>query len=354
MTTEPPPLQPTCPGCGNSNLVFDPVEQALYCDYCNTHGATIVVQQAGVDVALDLAHGLEELEKSLAQDAVHSIQCPSCGSRLTFGTNARAAACPFCGNKLPAERIQPFSALRPGWILPFGISHKLAQEKVSEWIKTRWFAPQSYRKLSTAKQDITGVYLPFWSFDAQVKCRYTGERGTKKPEARDKNTIDPATDYEWRICAGQIVSSLNDIQVPASERLSPELQSQFDWKLDRLVAFDPRFLAGYRSEIAQIQLSRAHAQARSVMGKKLQGEICSEIGGDSQRVHEKDPQWTSEKFRLFLAPVWVLRCQHKGENKLILVDGQSGDIVGERPYSTPKIIAFIAALLFILYWLFTH
>lgn len=161
-----------------------------------------------------------------------------------------------------------------------GISHKLAQEKVSEWIKTRWFAPQSYRKLSTAKQDITGVYLPFWSFDAQVKCRYTGERGTKKPEARDKSSIDPATDYEWRFCAGHIVSSLRDILVPTSEHLSPELQSRFDWKLDRLVAFDPRFLAGYRSEIAQIQLSRAHAQARSVMEKKLQGEICSEIGGE--------------------------------------------------------------------------
>jgi len=354
MTAMPPPLKPACPGCGNTNVEFDPVEQALYCPYCNSHGATIVAEQAGVDIGIDLESGLEALEKSLQQDNVQSIQCHGCGSRLAMGSDAATTACPFCGGKLPAERIQPLAAQRPGWIIPFGINRKLAQEKVANWLKSRWFAPQSFRKLASGDQKIAGVYLPYWAFTAQVHCRYTGERGTKKPEAQNKTTTDLSTDYNWRSCSGEIAPTFRDIVIPASERLPVNLQSWLNWKLDRLVAWDPRFLAGYQNEIAQVQLTRAHALARDQMEKQLVSEIHESIGGDTQRIFEKEAHWSAEKFRLFLAPVWVAHCQHQGQNKLVLVDGQNGEVVGERPYSKVKIIALIAAILYVLYRLFTN
>ena len=354
MSAMPPPLKPSCSGCGNSDVEFDPVQQALYCKYCGTHGADIVVAQAGVDGQIDLAIGLEALEKSLQTDSVQSVQCPGCGSRLALCADSANTNCPFCGNSLPATRFQPLESQRPGWMIPFGISKKLAQEKVSAWLKSRWFAPQSFRKLAGSEQKIAGVYLPYWSFDASAHCRYTGERGTKKPEAQNKSTTDSSTDYEWRSCEGEVAPGFENIVIPACERLSVNLQNLLDWKLGHLVAWDPRFLAGFQTEIAQVQLTRAHAQARDLMEKSLVGDIKDNIGGDSQRVHEKDIRWSRETFRLFLAPVWVLHCQHQGQNKLVLVNGQSGEVIGERPYSKPKIIALLTAIVFVLYKLFTN
>ena len=49
-----------------------------------------------------------------------------------------------------------------------------------------------------------------------------------------------------------------------------------------------------------------------------------------------------------LLPVWIACYLHAGKTYNILVNGRTGEVAGERPYSVPKIIAAIVAALAII------
>jgi hypothetical protein len=49
-----------------------------------------------------------------------------------------------------------------------------------------------------------------------------------------------------------------------------------------------------------------------------------------------------------LLPVWIACYLHAGKTYNILVNGRTGEIAGERPYSVPKIVAAVAAALLVL------
>lgn len=350
MSAQPPPLLPTCAGCGNNALVFDPAQQALFCPFCKTHGETLLGVQAGGHTELDLAQGLEELEQSLATETVRSVQCAGCGASLEINERQGIAPCPFCGNPLTDGHQQSQMSMRPQWMQPFRIPRDQAQKNVATWQKGLWFAPNAFKQLGVAGNSIAGVYLPFWTFDAKVHCCYTGQRGTKKQNVNKNNN---RVEYSWTHCAGEVDATYDDIQVPASERIPAHLQSMHQgWDFSKLVAWDARFQAGFSTEMASVQIARAHALARSEMKEKLERSIQNDIGGDEQRIDSTDPVWSTERFRLALLPIWVMHCKYKGENHLVLVNGSTGEVAGERPYSWPKILALIVAIIVIFYFMF--
>ena len=40
-----------------------------------------------------------------------------------------------------------------------------------------WFAPNAVKKYARSESKLTGVYLPYWTFDSQTSTFYNGERG---------------------------------------------------------------------------------------------------------------------------------------------------------------------------------
>jgi hypothetical protein len=66
-------------------------------------------------------------------------------------------------------------------------------------------------------------------------------------------------------------------------------------------------------------------------------DVRRDIGGDEQRVHDVDTDWSDETFKHILLPVWMAAYKYNGKSYRFLVNGQTGEVQGERPWSIWKI-----------------
>jgi hypothetical protein len=59
--------------------------------------------------------------------------------------------------------------------------------------------------------------------------------------------------------------------------------------------------------------------------------------GNHQRVHDATTTYNDAAYTLLLLPAWLVSYVHDGKPWSVLVNGTSGEVVGERPYSGAKI-----------------
>lgn len=82
------------------------------------------------------------------------------------------------------------------------------------------------------------------------------------------------------------------------------------------------------------------------MDQAIRAAIRRDIGGDHQRIDHVDTEIWDVTFKHILLPVWVSAYRYGGKSYRFVVNGQSGKVMRERPYSAIKIaIALILAAL---------
>ena len=78
----------------------------------------------------------------------------------------------------------------------------------------------------------------------------------------------------------------------------------------------------------------------------IYNDVRQDIGGDVQRVDNIDSDYDAETFKHILLPVWMAAYKYGGKSYRFLVNGQTGEVQGERPWSVWKItFAVLAALI---------
>jgi hypothetical protein len=73
--------------------------------------------------------------------------------------------------------------------------------------------------------------------------------------------------------------------------------------------------------------------------------VRQDIGGSQQRMQSLHTDYENLKFKHILLPVWISSFKFKGKTYQFLVNGQTGEVQGERPYSVAKIALFVIAIL---------
>ena len=79
------------------------------------------------------------------------------------------------------------------------------------------------------------------------------------------------------------------------------------------------------------------------MARVIERDVRRDIGGDEQRVHNVDTDWSDQTFKHILLPIWMAAYKYNGKSYRFLVNGQTGEVQGERPWSIWK-IGFAVAL----------
>ncbi len=115
------------------------------------------------------------------------------------------------------------------------------------------------------------------------------------------------------------------------------------WDLAALEPYAPDYLAGFQAEGYTVALADANQSARATMARVIEGDVRRDIGGDEQRINSVDTDYRDETFKHILLPVWMAAYKYNGKSYRFLVNGQTGEVQGERPYSIWK-IAFAVAL----------
>ena len=227
---------------------------------------------------------------------------------------------------------------------------------MTDWLGSLWFAPNGLQEYARKGRAMQGIYVPYWTYDADTRSRYSGARGdvyyvTEQVRVqRDGRTVvenRQVPKVRWTPARGTVARFFDDVLVLGSKSLpKPYTDALAPWDLSELEPYDPQYLAGLRAEGYTIALDDGFSEAQHVMDRMILRDVKFDIGGDKQRVDHVDTDISDVTFKHILLPVWMAAYKYRGQTYRFVVNGQTGAVRGERPYSKIKIaIAIVFGLI---------
>lgn len=345
-----------CDTCG-SDLRFEPGTDHLTCDHCGNH-EQIVSQGTWRSASireLDFRAAVSEELPDAEMEDVTILDCPNCGANVEFEPNSHASECPFCATPV-VTGTGIARHIKPRGVLPFALSEKEARAQMNEWLGSLWFAPSSLKAYARAGRAMQGVYIPYWTYDAETKTRYRGERGTTYYETktvRVRRNGKTSTQQRrvaktrWSNVSGRVARFFDDVLVLASHALPTQYGSALGpWDLSSLEPYQPEFLAGFRAEAYTVSLEEGYDEASQIIERTIVRDVKFDIGGDKQRIHDLDTDIGQITFKHILLPIWLAAYKYRGKSYRFVVNGRTGAVRGDRPWSVWKItFAVLAGLI---------
>jgi len=340
-----------CDNCG-SDFRYDPKADNLACDHCgNSQEISAGPWRGGTLRELDFRSAVAGDMPEAEIEETHVVACPNCGAQTEFDQTIHAAECPFCATPV-VTGTGTHRHIKPKGLLPFSFDERTARDKMTDWLGGLWFAPNGLQEYARKGRSMSGIYVPYWTFDADTKSSYTGSRGTHyyqtKTVVRDgKRQQVRVRKTRWRSASGRVARFFDDVLVLGSKSLPKKYTDALEpWDLSEMEPYQPQYLAGFRAEGYQVELEDAFVEARAYMDRIIHRDAKFDIGGDEQRVNSVDTQIGTLTFKHVLLPIWMAAYKYRGTTYRFVVNGRTGRVQGERPYSTIKIaIAVILGLI---------
>lgn len=346
-----------CNNCGGK-LEFSPGEQVLKCPYCEFENKIEESQSEIVEHSFD--ENLDSLETSASTEEVSITECAACAAQIDFSQTSAHKQCTFCGSDIKSD-TQSKKIIKPESLIPFKIDNNAAMQKFKDWIKKLWFAPSALKKTAHSNK-IDGAYIPFWTYDAHAEADYKGEKGTDYEETQNYTDDDgnsktrTVTKTRWENVSGHVSNNFDDVLVSASTTIPESLEDLVtDWNLNELVSYNEKYFKGFSVEIYNRSIKDGFEKASSVMDEHMDNLAREDIGGDKQKVHNLNVDFSKITFKHILLPIWISSYRFNKKTYQFIVNGQNGSVKGERPWSVAKIIfaiflvAAIAAGIFFAY-----
>jgi len=351
----------SCPSCGGEAR-WNPAKQALVCGYCGTVSPAKLGEGGDIQEH-DLAAALRAIspdERGWATER-KSVKCQSCQAITVFDPNHAAQRCDFCGSAAIIPVDGQTRPIRPDSLLEFKVAETQVRESIRQWYGTRWFAPN---KLGTRAltDTVRGIYIPYWTFDAQVSADWTAESGdyyneteyyTDSEGRRQSRSVQK---IRWYRTSGHVDHFFDDELVPATKGVDANLLRRvepFPTTSD-LKPYDPGFLSGWIVEQYQIDLVAGARAAQAAMEQKTEQLCDREVPGDTHRSLDVQADMSGQTFKHILVPVWVLAYTYGSQNFQVVINGYTGTISGNYPKSWIKILLLVLAILAVIggiFWL---
>ncbi|MFB9312815.1 hypothetical protein [Nocardioides plantarum] len=350
----PVPLSAVCPSCG-AQTAYSPGTTVLRCGSCGAE------QQIDAEHLTIKEHSYDEWQAKHGQSQVAALtaavelKCRNCGAQ-TESTDV-AGACGFCGGALVATQA-PEGVVQPEAVVPFKVDRNAARAHFQEWVGSRRFAPNSLKKVGST-EGLKGTYIPHWTFDAQTGTDYEGKRGDYYYVTRTRTVSDGkggtrTETYQqrhtrWSDRSGHVSRAFDDVLIVASHHVEREkLEKMGPWQLTEARPYQDEYVTGYSALRYDVTPAAGAEEARSVMREVIQEDVEHDIGGDEQRVNDMDVTYAQAMFKLVLMPLWIASYVHAGKTFQVLVNANTGKVVGDRPYSPIKIALAVTAALVVI------
>lgn len=335
-----------CETCG-SDLRFGPGTETLVCDHC---GATQVIEntQWGGEAIkeLDFRKALENQLPESETEEIRVTSCPNCGALVEFDKDNVATECPFCDTPVVTDTGK-HRHIKPRGLLPFALKEAEARDHLRRWLGNLWFAPGGVQDYARAGRAMQGIYVPYWTYDADTKSEYRGKRGTIYYEShtvtvtikgRREQRQQQVQKIRWTGVAGRVARFFDDVLILGSKALPKQYTDGLaPWDLAAMEPYRAEYLAGFRAEGYTVTLDEGFEEARQVMNAMIVRDVKFDIGGDRQEIDDLQTQVAAITFKHILLPVWLAAYKYRGRTYRFVVNGRTGNVQGERPYSVWKI-----------------
>ncbi|NVB42868.1 hypothetical protein G6O69_33920 [Pseudenhygromyxa sp. WMMC2535] len=253
------------------------------------------------------------------------LRCQSCGGVVVWDARQSGAACLFCGSlTLEVQQLEEPLPVPDAW-LPMQVSAPDADDRFRAWATSSWFRPAILR---TTAIELRPMLLPAWRFHSALETHWAGLR-----RAATKSGKAPVSGVEHL--------RLHHM-VPASAGLSQA-------ELYALQPFDEQRAAAWTRDGATMiweppALTRRGAKLRA--HRDLAADHMRRISAAHQLVHCKvSPVIEDEDVRLLMVPIYIGAFRFRDRPWRFLINGQSGEVVGEAPVDRVKVFLVVLGVL---------
>jgi predicted RNA-binding Zn-ribbon protein involved in translation (DUF1610 family) len=339
----------TCPNCG-ATVAYDVSAGGIACEYCGyvapIHAVHVGKTANENEFTLDTVTR-SELGWGEKRQVLH---CDSCGAELSIPYGALTNTCAFCGSNQVNVTVSLDEDLRPRFLIPFKVTSDRSKILVKEWLVKGWLHPDDLAA-GTIINRLSGVYLPFWTFDTKIDAKWRAQVGYEKTERYydvHEKRWETRRHIEWRWEEGQVHLTIDDFLVSGSspERVSQRILNRiYPYRMSDLVTYEPDFLAGWQAQAYETTLTEAWKTGKVEIREKAKQACRQEIASPHIRNFSMSADFEDESWRYILLPVYLAAYRSGEETYQVMVNGQTGEVAGQKPVAWWKVWLAIAALL---------
>ncbi len=317
-----------CKNCSGI-LNYDPVKKTLVCKTCGSMFAAEDVQ----DISEELLSDIHTFRKSDAPASYYDANiyvCNHCGAEVIVHSAESSTFCVYCGN--PAIVFSRISRqIKPDGIIPFKITRELAIENVKEQFASASYVPKELRELHPDK--VRGIYVPYWIVNGSFHDAVITDSAVRIRSARGEHK-----GYEQYGIAGY--SEAKNVMIDASRRLDNNMAYHLEpFFLDEIKDFDPDYLAGFYSNVSDISLKELRIAAAERCDITFKEKAKENVPASEYRVLKSSPSFDPDNDPIYaLFPVWCFTYIYDSIPHTILVNGQTGKVVGAVPVDRKNVI----------------
>ena len=322
-----------CPCCGGI-VAFDSASQKLKCPYCDT------------EFDMDALQGYAEDKKTIEEDALNweklagttwteeekdGMQvyiCQSCGGEIVCDKTTVATKCPYCENNVVIKgKLE--GDLRPDYVIPFKLDKKAAKEGLKRHLEGKKLLPKIFKDENHI-DEIKGVYVPFWLFDAKANgtARYKAARVRTWSDSKYRYK---ETSFFSVVRAGEM--GFSKVPVDGSTKMEDTLMESLEpFDFTEAVDFQTAYLAGYLADRYDVNAEESIARANDRIRQSTENALASTVMGYTTVIPESTSmKFTDSEVKYALYPVWLLNTTWKGKQYTFAMNGQTGKFVGDLP-----------------------
>lgn len=301
-----------CENC-DGNMVYHVEERKLYCPYCNSM----------------------DTEKVVSGNSIG--KCESCGGEWSVGEYELSAKCPYCSQYvIYDDRVK--GEYEPSKILPFKVGKEQAKTMIRKEYQKKMYAPGSF--LSEANlEKMEGFYVPFWLYNYNVNVDFIGRGYRERVESGYKE--DSVVGAYYRIHRN-FDASFRRVPVDASLNMPNQIMDELEpYDYTEFQNFNPKYVSGFLGEIYNFDDKENEFRAIKKMKRDAEGLLNKSLSNFKTIITvDKKLDVQNKGTEYALLPVWKYLYTYRGKEYNCYINGQTGKVIGEAPFSKGKLVAF--------------
>jgi DNA-directed RNA polymerase subunit RPC12/RpoP len=270
--------------------------------------------------------------------------CQSCGAALVAGEHAIVTYCQYCGSE---SLIKSDKSVRdfPKTMIPFKLSKEDCKSQYQRRAARIPFLPEELKDPKYLER-FNGFYIPYWDYRIHM---------TKNPAVtiHFERNLSPSL-YETSVAEANIeVSGASSaIVYDASSSFDDAIDAKIsDFNLKDLTAYDPKYMAGFYADTADVDKSTYQQQAIEAVSENVMQDARQQLlSGQSQSYGsvtsfslKANAGSAAEAFgtetravEQMLLPVWFLTWKKGDRLAYAVMNGQTGTMAAEFPIDSGK------------------
>lgn len=328
-----------CSSCGG-NLIFSPSNCSLICEKCKTI--------TPINTKNDFAKKSYDdfIKTELGQNSIigttneKSYNCPTCGASLNLKTSEFSGNCPYCGSSVVVDNTK--QNLSVDAIIPFQIDKNAVYENYKKSVGKKLFIPSTFKR-QPPMDNVTGFYIPAFSFDADTSSDYVGKL---EDEYHDSDGNSHITTRNIR---GHEDINFKDVLIESSSKLNQlDLDGILPYNIKQSYTYDDDFIRGYSVEKFNDSVKNCFTLASQEMKQRIENQILSKYTYTRVAYFNCNTTTKNRKFSYYLLPVYSIDFEYNNKKYTTLMNGQTGKVGLGIPKSKVKISFTVLGIIFLI------